>query len=170
MAGSIETPSNAQARAPSARIDVGATEAAPLQGRRLLAYYVLGVLFGIVLIKAEIVSWFRIQEMFRFDAFHMYGVLMSAIAVAGVSIVSIERFGLKTLDGDPIVIPPKTMGSGIRYVVGGLLFGVGWGLTGACPGPLFALVGSGVGVMAVVLLSALAGAWVYGCLRPHLPH
>ena len=137
---------------------------------RLGTYFVLGVLFGIVLTKSEVISWFRIQEMFRFQAFHMYGVIGSAVVVAGLSLQLIKRSGARALDGERIVVPPKAMGRGTRYWLGGLIFGLGWALVGACPGPLFALVGSGVSVMIVTLLSAVLGTWIYGALRPRLPH
>ena len=133
-------------------------------------YFALGCVFGIVLIKSEVVSWFRIQEMFRFQAFHMYGVIISAVAVAGLSIALLRLAGVPTLAGEAISIPPKTLCKGYRYWIGGTLFGVGWALTGACPGPLFALTGAGLSVYVVAALSALAGTWVYGYLRPHLPH
>jgi uncharacterized membrane protein YedE/YeeE len=136
----------------------------------VIAYFVLGAGFGAVLIEAEVISWFRIQEMFRFDAFHMYGIIGSAVAVAGVSLLIIKRLELRDAAGEPIGLPPKRLGSGIRYVVGGTIFGLGWALTGACPGPLVALVGGGVPVMLAALASALLGTWVYGLLRPRLPH
>ena len=135
-----------------------------------LRYIALGVLFGVVLTKSEVISWFRIQEMFRFQSFHMFGVIGSAIVVAALGLQLIRRAGLRSLDGHVITIPRKTMGNGTRYWLGGLLFGLGWGLVGACPGPLFALIGSGVGVVSVVLISALAGTWTYGMVRPRLPH
>jgi uncharacterized protein len=134
------------------------------------AYFALGSLFGLILTKAEVVSWFRIQEMFRFQSFHMYGVMGSAVAVAAVSIALLKRFDVRTLGGEPIVIPTRELGKGYRYWIGGTLFGLGWALTGACPGPLFALFGSGVTVFAVAVASALAGTWVYGFIRPSLPH
>ena len=137
---------------------------------RLGAYFALGILFGVVLTKSEVISWFRIQEMFRFQAFHMYGIIGSAIVVAGVALQLIKRLGARSLDGQPIVIPAKAMGRGTRYWLGGAIFGLGWALVGACPGPLFALVGAGVGVMVIPLLSAVAGTWCYGVLRPRLPH
>lgn len=139
-------------------------------GPGILAFLALGCLFGIVLVKSEVVSWFRIQEMFRFQSFHMYGTIMSAILTAALSIVLIKRIGARTLGGEPITIPPKKLGWGYRYWIGGSMFGVGWALTGACPGPLFALTGSGLSVYAVAVLSALAGTWLYGYWRPHLPH
>lgn len=138
--------------------------------RSLIIYLALGVLFGIVLTKSEVISWFRIQEMFRFQSFHMYGIIGSAIVVAALSLQVIKRRGLVSLDGERIVVPPKAMGHGTRYWLGGTLFGLGWAMVGACPGPLFALVGNGVGVVVVALLSAVAGTWTYGALRPWLPH
>lgn len=142
----------------------------PSRARRLVGYVVLGTWFGIVLTKSQVVSWFRVQEMFRFQSFYMFGMLGSAVLVAGVSIELIRRFQVKTLDGDQIVIPPKVLGRGYRYVLGGTVFGIGWALTGACPGPLFALVGAGVSVILVSVVAALAGTWAYGYLRPRLPH
>jgi hypothetical protein len=131
--------------------------------RALLVYAGLGVLFGILVTKAEVISWFRIQEMFRFQSFHMYGIIASAIATAALSLQIIRRLGVKAVDGTPIVVPPKTMGSGTRYWLG-------WALSGACPGPLFALLGNGVWIMGVTILSVIAGTWTYGALRPRLPH
>jgi uncharacterized membrane protein YedE/YeeE len=148
---------------------VPAADAAPSRAG-LLTYAALGVGFGVLLVRAELVSWFRMQEMFRFQAFHMYGVFASALAVAVPAVALLRRLGVRTLDGTPVHVPPKVMGRGLRYVIGGLLFGAGWALTGACPGPLFALVGAGVGVMSVALLAALAGTWVYGAVRARLPH
>jgi uncharacterized membrane protein YedE/YeeE len=139
-------------------------------GIGLLAYPLLGVGFGIVLTKSEVVSWFRIQEMFRFQSPRMYEIIASAVAVAAASVAFIKKVGLKTISGEPITIPPKTLGNGVRYAVGGTIFGLGWALTGACPGPLFALVGDGVPVMIVAIVSALAGTWLYGVLRSKLPH
>jgi uncharacterized protein len=136
----------------------------------LLPYLLLGGAFGFVLIEAEVVSWFRIQEMFRFDAFHMYGVIGTAVITAALSLMVIRRIGACDAEGRPLALEPKTLGSGVRYLAGGTIFGVGWALTGACPGPLVALVGSRVSVMLVAVLSALAGTWTYGLLRPKLPH
>ena len=136
----------------------------------MIAYFLLGCAFGAVFMEAEVVSWFRIQEMFRFDAFHMYGIIGSAVVVAGLSLKAIERFGLRGASNEPPAIPPKRLGSGVRYVAGGTIFGLGWALTGACPGPLAALVVGGLPVMVVALASALAGTWAYGLLRPRLPH
>lgn len=134
-----------------------------------LKYLFLGALFGIVLVKSQVVSWFRIQEMFRLQAFHMYGTIGSAIVVGMISILLIKRFNLKTIDKRSIVIPDKKFHWG--NVWGGLIFGLGWAVTGACPGPLFAQIGSGFLVIAVTLLSAIGGGtWVYGLLREKLPH
>jgi uncharacterized protein len=136
----------------------------------LPVYLLLGVFFGIVLTRSEVISWFRIQEMFRFQGFHMFGIFATALPVAIVTVQWIKRRGARTLGGEPITIPRKQLGTGVRYAVGGTVFGVGWALTGACPGPLFALLGSGVGVIAVAIGSALVGTWTYGYLRPKLPH
>lgn len=136
----------------------------------LAVYLLLGAFFGLVLVKSEVVSWFRIQEMFRFDSFHMYGVLGSAVVVAAASIQLIKRLDVRTLAGEPIEIAPKVWGTGTRYWLGGTLFGLGWALLGACPGPLFALLGGGVTVMVVALAGALLGTWAYAYLRPALPH
>jgi len=136
----------------------------------MIAYFLIGTAFGAVLLEAEAISWFRIQEMFRFESFQMYGIIASAILVAGVSIEIIKRLRLRSRDGALLALPPKELGAGVRYIVGGAIFGVGWALTGACPGPLVALVGAGVPVMIVAILSALAGTWTYGYLRPRLVH
>ena len=140
------------------------------RGIGMLWYLVLGCLFGIILVKSEVVSWFRIQEMFRFQSFHMYGVICSAVGTAALSLLALKRLNVHTLAGEAISVPPKALGWGYRYWIGGTLFGVGWALTGACPGPLVALTASGMSVYVVAMLSALAGVWLYGYLRPHLPH
>jgi uncharacterized membrane protein YedE/YeeE len=135
---------------------------------RNVKYLIAGVLFGIVLVKSEVISWFRIQEMFRLQAFHMYGIIGSAIVVGMISVLIIKKFQLKTIGGEDITIPTKKFHWGNVY--GGLIFGLGWAITGACPGPLFAQIGSGFLVTIVTLLSAIAGTWVYGLLREKLPH
>ena len=135
---------------------------------KYVKYLVLGTLFGIILTKSEVISWFRIQEMFRFQAFHMYGVIGSAIVVGMVSIQLIKRNRLRSIDGEPIVLADKQFNHGIW--IGGFIFGLGWALTGACPGPLFAQLGSGIGSAAVLILAALAGTWTYSALREKLPH
>src|SRR6056297_4154294 len=135
-----------------------------------LIYLGMGTLFGIILIKSEVVSWFRIQEMFRFQAFHMYGIIGSAIAVAGASIVIMRRTNATTIRGEPITISDKPFNRGANQILGGIAFGLGWGLLGACPGPIYALIGAGVTPVVVGLLSAAVGAWTYGHLKPYLPH
>nr|MBI1230866.1 YeeE/YedE family protein [Cytophagales bacterium] len=134
----------------------------------LLKYLIVGVLFGIIFVKAEIISWFRIQEMFRLDSFFMYGVIGSAILVGIISIQAIKRFDIKTISGERIQIGNKEFRKG--QVIGGFIFGLGWAITGACPGPLFAQIGSGFTVVAVTLLSAVAGTWVYGRFADKLPN
>jgi uncharacterized membrane protein YedE/YeeE len=136
----------------------------------LVIYLLLGVAFGVVLTRSEVLSWFRIQEMFRFQSFRMYGIIGSAIAIAAVSVAILKTLGAKSATGEPISIPKKQLDGGVRYAVGGTIFGLGWALTGACPGPLFALIGNGVSVMIVAVLSALAGTWAYAMLRSRLPH
>lgn len=126
----------------------------------LLKYLMVGIVFGIVFVKAEIISWFRIQEMFRLQSFYMYGVIGSAVVVGMISVQIIKRFNIKTLSGEKIVLANKEFHKG--QIIGGFIFGLGWAITGACPGPLFAQIGSGFTVVAVTLLSAIAGTWVYG--------
>ena len=134
---------------------------------RLIKYALIGMLFGIVLVKSQVISWFRIQEMFRLQSFHMYGVISSAIVTGMISIAIIKKFRLKTIGGDPIIIPVKKFHWG--NVIGGLIFGLGWAITGACPGPLFAQIGGGFIVVIFTLLSAITGTWVYGRLQTKLP-
>jgi uncharacterized protein len=125
-----------------------------------IKYSVVGIFFGITFVKAEIISWFRIQEMFQLTSFHMYGVIGTAVVVGMISIFVIKRFNIKTFGGGTITFEDKKFNKG--QVTGGLIFGLGWAITGACPGPLFAQIGSGFGVVTVTLLSAIAGTWVYG--------
>lgn len=133
-----------------------------------LKYLIVGIFFGIIFVKAEIISWFRIQEMFHLQSFFMYGVIGSAVAVGVISVFIIKKFNIKTLQGEKIEIQPKTFSKGQIY--GGLLFGFGWAITGACPGPLFAQIGTGATVIIVTLLSAIAGTWFYGLIKDKLPH
>lgn len=133
-----------------------------------IKYLVLGILFGIVFVKSEVISWFRIQEMFRLQSFHMFGIIGSAVVTGMISIWLIKKFNIKTLDGEPISIAPKKFNKGQIY--GGLIFGFGWAITGACPGPLFAQIGTGSLVVIVTLISAIFGTWVYGYYREKLPH
>ncbi len=133
-----------------------------------LKYLATGILFGIIFVKAEVVSWFRIQEMFRFQSFHMYGIIGSAVVVGVISVWLIKKYKVRTIYGEPIVISPKKFNKGQIY--GGLIFGLGWAVTGACPGPLFAQIGMGATAVLITLLSAVAGTWVYGLFREKLPH
>lgn len=133
-----------------------------------IKYLIVGILFGIVFTKAEVISWFRIQEMFRLQSFHMFGVIGSAVAVGMLSVFLIKKFKIKTIHGEPIVIPTKTFQKG--QIIGGLLFGFGWAITGACPGPLFAQIGTGATAVIITLLSAILGTWTYGFVREKLPH
>jgi len=132
-----------------------------------IKYLVAGVFFGIVLVKAQVISWFRIQEMFQLTSFHMYGVIGTAVVTGIISLQLIKRFNIKTIAGDPIAVVPKTFNKG--QIIGGLIFGIGWAITGACPGPLFAQIGTGFTVVAITLLSAIAGTWVFGALKSRLP-
>lgn len=133
-----------------------------------LKYLLVGLVFGILFVKAEVISWFRIQEMFRLQSFHMYGIIGSAVVVGMISVWLIKRFEIRTIHGEKITFSDKKFNKGQIY--GGLLFGLGWGLTGACPGPLFAQIGVGTTVVLVTLVSAVAGTWVYGRFRDQLPH
>lgn len=133
-----------------------------------LKYLLLGMFFGIVFVKAEIISWFRIQEMFRLDSFFMYGVIGTAVVVGMLSIFVIKKFNIKTIEGEKVIFHDKTFNKG--QIIGGLIFGLGWGITGACPGPLFAQIGSGFFAVLVTFVSALFGTWTYGLLRDKLPH
>ena len=133
-----------------------------------LKYLAVGIVFGIILVKSEVISWFRIQEMFRLQSFHMYGVIGSAVVTGIISVQLIKRLNIKTLSGARIELPQKKFSKGQIY--GGLLFGFGWALTGACPGPMFAQIGTGTLVVIIALLSAIAGTWVYGLIKEKLPH
>ena len=151
-------------------LDEAAVNASSLPGTFLshLKYAVAGTWFGILLVKSEVISWFRIQEMFRLQSFQMYGVMGSAAVTGIISVWLIKKFRIKTISGETIILPQKKFNKGQVY--GGLLFGFGWALTGACPGPLFAQAGTGATVITVTLLSAIAGTWVYGYLSNKLPH
>lgn len=133
-----------------------------------IKYLLAGLLFGIILVKAEVISWFRIQEMFRLQSFHMYGVIGSAVITGIVFVWLLKKFKVRTIYGEPITFSRKEFNKGQVY--GGVLFGLGWALTGACPGPLFAQIGTGVSVVVVTLFSAIAGTWTYGAIRDKLPH
>ena len=133
-----------------------------------IKYVLTGALLGIIFVKAEIISWYRIQEMFRMQSFHMYGVIGSAVIVAAISIFIIKKFNIKTIYGEKIEFTPKPFQKG--QIIGGLLFGLGWAITGACPGPLFTQIGTGSTVIIITLLTALFGTWFYGFIREKLPH
>jgi uncharacterized membrane protein YedE/YeeE len=133
-----------------------------------LKYLFAGLLFGVILVKSEVISWFRIQEMFRLQSFHMFGVIGSAVVVGIISIWLIKKYKVKTIYSEPIEFINKKFNKGNVY--GGLIFGFGWAITGACPGPLFAQIGTGATVIAVTLLSAIVGTWTYGYFREKLPH
>lgn len=133
-----------------------------------MKFLVTGLIFGIVLMKSEVVSWYRIQEMFRFQSFHMYGVIGSAVGIGILSMLLVKKFNVKTVTGETIQIKKKEFSIGT--IIGGLLFGFGWAMTGACPGPMVALMGSGSVAFGVALLSAIGGTWVYGALQSRLPH
>lgn len=133
-----------------------------------IKYGIVGVLFGVIFVKAEIISWFRIQEMFRFESFHMYGVIGSAVFVGLISVLIIKKYDIKTIHGETIIFKERKFDKG--NVIGGVIFGLGWAITGACPGPLYTQIGTGATVVIVTLLSAIAGTWVYGKYRERLPH
>lgn len=136
--------------------------------RSHLKYAVVGILFGIVFVKAEIISWFRIQEMFRLQSFFMYGVMGAAVMVGIISIWLIKKFKVKTLNGEPITFYPRKFNKG--QIIGGIIFGLGWALTGACPGPLFAQLGAGAFAIVVVIIFAISGTWVHGYIKEKLPY
>jgi len=136
--------------------------------KRNILYLLLGIIFGITLFKSDAVSWFRMQEMFRFQGFQMFGIFLTAIPTAALTVFIIRKFKIKTLDNELVQIPKKKFNWG--YVYGAILFGIGWGLTGACPGPIYVQIGSGLSIAILTLISALAGTWVYSYLKPKLPH
>jgi uncharacterized protein len=135
----------------------------------LTLYLFIGILFGIGLTKSEVISWYRIQEMFHFQSFHMYGVIGTAVVMGATAVALIKRFKVKDLTGELIVFPPKTKGFA-QYLLGGSIFGIGWAMTGACPGPMYSLIGSGLTVYAVAIGSAVLGTLAYGAVRDKLPH
>lgn len=136
---------------------------------RQLIFLIIGILFGITMYKSEAASWFRIYEMFQFKSFHMYGIIGSALILGILMIQLIKRFKIKSAYGETIEIPDKAK-SISRYVYGGIIFGLGWGLAGACPGPMFTLIGAGVFPILVVIIFAVLGTWFYGKIAPKLPH
>ena len=138
---------------------------------RLWPYLLLGAFLGVVFTRAEVISWFRIQEMFRFQSFHMYGIIGSAVAVGALGVWLIQKTDARSLTRRVMELPREPWVSpGYQYWLGGIIFGLGWGLLGACPGPIYALIGNGVTVMFAALLSAILGVWIYGRFRGRLPH
>jgi len=136
---------------------------------RFIKFLLLGVLFGVVMTKSEAVSWYRIQEMFLFKSFHMYGIIGVAVVLGAIQVALIKRFKMKDSTGSEIKFYPKNK-SVPRYLIGGIIFGLGWAMTGACPGPMYTLLGHGFGIMTIVIVSALLGTLTYGALRSKLPH
>ena len=144
---------------------------APQRAERLWPYALLGVYLGFVFTRGEVISWFRIQEMFRFQSFHMYGIIGSAIAVGALGVQIVKRARIRSLVGRPMQLAAEPFDRpGRRFWLGGTAFGLGWGLLGACPGPIYVLIGNGVTVMIAALLAALAGVWTYAAIRHRLPH
>ena len=136
---------------------------------KLARFFLTGIFFGIVLTKAEAVSWYRIYEMFHFQSFHMYGIIGTALFTGVIGLQLIKRYKIKDYSGLPINIIEKELGFW-RYIIGGSLFGLGWALVGSCPGPIFILLGTGTYAIAVVLIGALLGTYIYGLVKDKLPH
>ena len=136
---------------------------------KFLKFLLIGIALGIILVKSEAVSWYRIFEMFRFEAFHMYGIIGTAIATGTILLLISKKFKLKNIEGNIMNVPDKEKGLK-RYIFGGILFGLGWALSGACPGPMYILVGTGVFTMLIVILAAVLGTYVYGVIKDKLPH
>ena len=136
---------------------------------KFLKFFLVGILFGIVLTKSEAISWYRIQEMFLFESFHMYGIIGTAVGFGLIWVSMAKRFGWKDIYGEPLKFQPKKLNSYYPYLFGGTIFGLGWAMTGACPGPLYVLLGHGIWIIAVVIISAVIGTYCYGALRDLLP-
>lgn len=136
---------------------------------KFIKYLLVGALFGIILVKSEAVSWYRIYEMFKFQSFHMYGIIGSAVILGAISVGLIKLLDVRSIEGDKIRIQPKEKGF-VRYLLGGTIFGLGWALAGACPGPMYILVGTGVFSMLIVIAAAILGTFVYGVIKNKLPH
>ncbi|MRI02128.1 YeeE/YedE family protein [Kriegella sp. EG-1] len=136
---------------------------------KFIKFLLVGIFFGIVLVKSEAVSWYRIFEMFKFQSFHMYGIIGSAVGLGILFIWALKKFHIKSIEGETINVPPKTK-SIARYIIGGTIFGFGWALAGACPGPMYILLGTGVSSMFIVIIAAVLGTFVYGLVRHKLPH
>lgn len=136
---------------------------------KFIKFLLTGILFGIVMTKSEAISWFRIQEMFRFESFHMYGIIGTAVILGAIMVALIKKMQGKTISGEPIKFNAKAM-SIPRYLFGGTIFGLGWAMTGACPGPMFTLLGHGIWTILIVIVSSVFGTYLYGVLRSRLPH
>ena len=136
---------------------------------KFIKFLILGTLFGVVMAKSEAFSWFRIQEMFRFQAFHMYGIIGTAVILGAIGVALIKKFNLRDFKGNPIVFYPKEK-SFMRYFIGGSIFGLGWALSGACPGPMVVNIGYGYLTMGIVFLFAIVGTYLYGIVKDKLPH
>jgi len=136
---------------------------------KFLKFLLVGIFFGIVLVKSEAVSWYRIFEMFKFQSFHMYGIIGSAVFLGVLFLWIFRKFKVNSIEGNPINLPPKEKGY-VRYILGGTIFGLGWALAGACPGPMYILLGTGVSSMLLVIASAMLGTFIYGVLKSRLPH
>ena len=136
---------------------------------KYLKFLLVGIFFGIVLVKSEAVSWYRIFEMFKFQSFHMFGIIGSAVVLGAISVWAIKKFRVKSIEDQEIVLPPKNK-SYARYILGGSIFGLGWALAGACPGPMYILLGTGVFSMLIVIAAATLGTFAYGLIRDKLPH
>ena len=136
---------------------------------KFIKFFLLGIIFGVVMAKSEAISWFRIQEMFRFQAFHMYGIIGTAVIIGVIGVGLIKKFKIRDFHGNPILFPPKEK-SIVRYLIGGSIFGLGWALSGACPGPMVVNIGYGFFAMAIVFLFAIVGTFLYGYIKEKLPH
>lgn len=136
---------------------------------KFIKFLFVGIIFGIVLVKSEAVSWYRIYEMFKFESFHMYGIIGTAIGTGVILLLLAKQFKLNNLEGEQMNVPKKDKGL-FRYIIGGTLFGLGWALSGACPGPMYILVGTGAFSVLIVIAAALFGTYVYGIIKDKLPH
>ncbi|MBC8985300.1 YeeE/YedE family protein [Pedobacter sp. N36a] len=134
-----------------------------------IKFIITGLIFGVIMAKSEAISWYRIQEMFRFQSFHMYGIIGTAVVIGLIAVYVIKKFKLKDTQGDQIIFHDKDK-SWARYLIGGSIFGLGWALTGACPGPMFVNIGYGYWAMGIVVLGALMGTYLYGVIKNKLPH
>ena len=136
---------------------------------KYLKFILVGVVFGIMFVKSEVVSWFRIYEMFRFESFHMYGIIGSAVVLGIIATLLIKKYRVRDIQGDIIMFQDKAK-TWPRYIIGGIIFGIGWAMTGACPGPMFTLLGAGFPIFLVIIVSAIIGTWVYGAIKDKIPH